>query len=345
MNGLSIVPSILKFLIEFNISRNNSKLKEQNDTDVKDKYKQKPQSSYDKIFKKFKLKNSEKLKRIIYFIFNLLSMMMQISIIPIVLATSYLMAFNWYLPVALVLVSLSSMRNYLEFAYFQTVNANSLNANLTLKQRLDLLLFKLSTNLRQTKINIDKSRHKIGLITNIWKIAIFLLFAHIFNNKFKFNSILAIVEKASNNSNFSSNYTSVLNLKSQPLYYIYPFILQLISTLICYLGASLAFKLRMNRFCFALPMTLTTPISLIIVLLICELNPVNYDSIDQIKQHFVCLNEGYFSNFLSWHLIVGILIWWVSHLWTTSRIWLNYEYLFNFTTIKRVSKNDLFLCL
>lgn len=335
MNGLSIVPSILKFLIEFNISRNNIKVKEQNEIDVEEKILQKQQSFIDKICKKLKLKSSENLKRIIQFVLNLLSMLMQISIIPIVLTTSYLMTSNWYLPVALILVSLSSIRNYIEFVYFQTINTNNLNSNISFKQRFDLFLFKLSKNLRQTKINIDKSRHKIGLITNIWKISIFLLFAHIYNNKFKFGSILTIAEKASNNSNLSLNNSLVLNLSGQPLYYIYPFIVQLVSTVICYLGASLAFKLRMNRFCFALPMTLTTPISLIIALLICELNP-NYVSIDQIKQHFVCSNQGYLTFFLRWHLIVGILVWWLSHLWTTSRIWLNYEYLFNFTTIKRV---------
>ena len=127
MNGLSIVPSILKFLIEFNISRNNIKVKEQNEIDVEEKIPQKQQSFIDKICKKLKLKSSENLKRIIQFVLNLLSMLMQISIIPIVLTTSYLMTSNWYLPVALILVSLSSIRNYIEFVYFQTINANNLN--------------------------------------------------------------------------------------------------------------------------------------------------------------------------------------------------------------------------
>ena len=162
------------------------------------------------------------------------------------------------------------------------------------------------------------------------------MFAHVFNTKFKFDSILSIVEnKSENKSNLTMNTTEGSNELNQPFYYVLPFVIQFLSAIICYLGSSLAFKLGMNRFCFALPMTLTTPATLVAVLLICELKPLNSEILEQYKKHLLCFNGGYFTNFTGWCLLIGILVWWTSHLWTTGPIWLNYRYLSNSSTIKR----------
>jgi hypothetical protein len=157
--------------------------------------------------------------------------------------------------------------------------------------------------------NVEQSRHKIGLVTNPLKIGLFFLFAHVYHSpKFKFNLMHDQLD-------------------------LFAFLIQLTSTLVCYLSASLAFKLRMHRFCFALPLTLITPISIILSVVICENNSENI-GLDDFRKGFICVTS-YLTNPFKWQLIVGVCLWWVSHIWTTSNIWSQFT-LDRFTTIKRV---------
>jgi hypothetical protein len=357
MNGISCIPSVLKFIIELIISL-SSKIpqrtiteKENDETEGSNTHKG---SSLQLVLNKLKQNNKKPLtnkrevfKRGFFSSVNFISMLMQVSIIPIVLTTSYLLATatSWYLPLAILLVSLSSIRNYLELNV-ESEAGETLAPKQTFKEKIKSFSRRFVASLKKSKRIIDKSRHKIGLITNIWKIAIFLLFAHIFNPKFKFESILSIghnnqTKNGSINENKNSSFslTTFASLsEASPLGYFIPFVIFLLSTVACYLASSLAYKLRMHRFCFSLPMTLTTPASLLAALLICELKePGNF-----LRPRFVCASDSYFSESIGWHLIIGMLVWWISHLWTTSSIWLKYELLFNFGTIKRVKNKRFF---
>ena len=138
--------------------------------------------------------------------------------------------------------------------------------------------------------SMEKSRHKIGLFTSLWQICVKCLFVFILRLEFKFDAAL-FVGSFKEYSHF------------------WPFLAQYAASILFYLSCSLAFKLRMHRVCFAFPLTLITPVSLAVALFLCHVN-----------SFFVCATIYSQSPFL-WHLILGVSLWWISHLWTTNSIW------------------------
>lgn len=274
MNALSIVPSLINLFVCSNASR----------------YK----NNFYYMIKSlvFKITGLRKLDKILILNLNLLVALMQLSALFIVIFSDFLpVEFRWQIPVALLLVSMSLFYNHFDFNTKKVYNSKFLN--------------RLVDFFKRSKKNIDLSRQKIGLFTNLWKIGIFFLFAYIFYPEVKLKPSL-----------FNSD-TSY----SEKLTYLTPFAIQLASSLICYLASSLAFKLRMSRFSFALPITLITPVATILACLICEFKKPNFQNADwfnEFTEHFICSTNFY--NF-KWHLTCGICLWWLSNLWTTSHIW------------------------
>lgn len=239
----------------------------------------------------FKLTGIRKRDQVLMFNMNLVAALMQISGILILIFSDFLDYSKWKTIVAIVLVSVSLFFNYFSF--------NSTNQS---RFKLKNLLI---DHLKRSKHNIDLTRQKIGLFTNPWKIGLIFLFCYIY-----------YPEK---NSKFWLFDRDLLSKDS--LVYVYPLIVQVVSSVICFLASSLAYKFRMNRFSFALPMTLVTPVSIVASVLICELkkpNLVENGWMDEFRSHFICT-----SKILSykWQLICGLCLWWVSNLWSSSHIW------------------------
>ena len=161
--------------------------------------------------------------------------------------------------------------------------------------------------MRDAKISIEKSRHKIGLFTNASKIILIVLFANLLKNQPVELDLTSI---------FTTEFN--LNLNLLKFSHIEPLLTHFLATIIFYYSCTLAFKLRMHNICFALPLTLTTPICLFLALFFCEMKTPN----NQIKDHFICSTNGYFQSDEFVHLIIGVFVWWLSHLWTSNRIWL-----------------------
>lgn len=196
---------------------------------------------------------------------------------------------GWSLPIGLILVSFGVLPNYI---------GNSNNSR-----------SRFLTTCRSIKKHIQKARHKISLFTSLWKAGIVMLVCQLFNPKF----------------NFKLDYFYRSDMK---LDYFIPFFIQLAASLVFYLACSLAFKLRMSRLSFALPLLLVTPLS---VLLLFVLSNLSSDWIDPFRYSFT------YSHKLAWFelpIIYGLVLWWISHLWTTRNIWKN-EYNSKETTIKR----------
>lgn len=99
-----------------------------------------------------------------------------------------------------------------------------------------------------------------------------------------------------------------------------PMVLQVVSTGLCYYFARLACKLCMQRFSFAVPLCLATPVSVGGIIAICHLQPEKTIIIEDFL-HWVCTGNGVERKWFIWHLGLGFGLWWVSQLWVTRYIW------------------------
>ena len=228
----------------------------------------------------------KKVKRIskitLYIVFTL----MQYSVFFIVLFSDF--ESDWKIPIGLILISISSNGNFLDLI------VNSYKDN-----KLSNVLHKID----RFKDNLKLSRHKIQVFSSLVNIGIIFLIAYIGNPKFM-----------SNNDLFNNKLNS-----DEKMWYFLPFIVQTISFLVCYVSCSLSLELRMSRISFALPLSLATPISLIISTVLCQSRDEEKDKLS-FKNQFMCAADYSLMPYV-WQLILGVCFWWLSSLWTTSHIW------------------------
>ena len=261
------------------------------------------------------LKLSRRNRIIITASLNIVSMIMQHSCLLIICLTGFVSSeLCWRTSVSLILISASSSRNYLSLHRF----ANSpLKAS---KSRLH----KLMSLLDSCKHSGDLSRHKIGLLTSLVKIGAHLIFAYIFFPH-------AFTRRDADTSPthvFASGWQVGVMLAHS------------IGSLVCYMCASFAFKLRMHRCSFALPISLVSPLTIAVALIVCECGFVLAD----ISRPFACDSGSAGMNMKSNYrdFLIGVCIWWLSHLWTTNHVWMRYKRRLIMTTIKRPFKAQYF---
>ena len=187
------------------------------------------------------------------FSLNILALLMQLSLLFIALFGGYSPVAQWQMPVALLLVSVSASAHF----------CKSLPV------------------LRKLCVDMNASRHKLGLFTSIYKVGITLLAARLYHPDLGFSSDI---------------FATLLWTNCWPL------VIQVGSSVALYLSCTLAFKLGMRRVCFTLPITCVTPVSLLVSALLC-------------RNLFEC------GRTCVWHVVVGICLWWLSHVWTTSSMW------------------------
>ncbi|XP_067667763.1 chitin synthase chs-2-like [Haliotis asinina] len=99
-----------------------------------------------------------------------------------------------------------------------------------------------------------------------------------------------------------------------------PLLLQIVSTGLCYYFARLACKLCMQRFSFAIPLSLATPVSVATIITVCYLRPERTELVKDFLT-FACTGHGPERKWLIWHLGLGFGLWWASQLWITRYIW------------------------
>ncbi|RNA42576.1 chitin synthase, partial [Brachionus plicatilis] len=114
-------------------------------------------------------------------------------------------------------------------------------------------------------------------------------------------------------------------VEDQPTYkdrwitYLAPMILQVVCSALCYYTGRLACKLCMQRLGFALPLTLVTPITLSVALIICKWFPESAVLSDDFV-YWTC-HEGYQTGSFKWQVICGLGFWWLSQLWIGGHVW------------------------
>jgi hypothetical protein len=114
-----------------------------------------------------------------------------------------------------------------------------------------------------------------------------------------------------------------------------PFLVHVLASITFYLSSSLAYKLRMIRGSFAMPLTLLTPLMFGISVLVCQYGVVSTAGggwLVWFPFDFVCESVSA----LEWFATCGLCLWWASHLWTTGHVWQQAPELdLKNTTIKR----------
>lgn len=113
--------------------------------------------------------------------------------------------------------------------------------------------------------------------------------------------------------------TEEANPKDRWIIYLTPMILKVISDALCFYMGRLACKLCMQRICFALPITLVTPLALTILLLMCSVAPKSTVFIENFL-FWSCYAE-YAKESFKWQVICGLFLWWLSELWIGGHIW------------------------
>ncbi|CAF4051928.1 unnamed protein product [Adineta steineri] len=109
------------------------------------------------------------------------------------------------------------------------------------------------------------------------------------------------------------------NPKDRWIYYLAPMILKIISDALCFYMGRLACKLCMQRICFALPITLVTPLALTILLVMCSVAPQTTVFVENFL--FWSCYADYAKDSFRWQVICGLVLWWLSELWIGGHIW------------------------
>ncbi|CAF0924460.1 unnamed protein product [Rotaria sordida] len=109
------------------------------------------------------------------------------------------------------------------------------------------------------------------------------------------------------------------NPKDRWIIYLTPMILKILSDMLCFYMGRLACKLCMQRICFALPITLVTPLALTILLVMCSVAPQSTVFIENFL--FWSCYADYAKESFKWQVICGLFLWWLSELWIGGHIW------------------------
>ena len=149
---------------------------------------------------------------------------------------------------------------------------------------------------------LEVQRQKTAMISSIFKIGILLIFSYVFNEGFHLDLITF-------GSTDVGEKLTVMNYA--------PLVLNITSGIIGYFIASLACKLRMQKFGFSLPLLLATPVTIIILVCQCHLDFLNSKSYfwlcpDGIKTETV--NASY------WQFMLCFAVW-LSQMITAGHIW------------------------
>lgn len=143
----------------------------------------------------------------------------------------------WSIPASLFLISLKHWENYVD--------------KHTRLGKLGPIVLRLAKD-------IKKTRTKIYLMVSFWKICVtFLMMIAFLSMEVDTNDLFRFDPKDCANTTIS--YTQIPSIR---LDWVFIWIVNMVAALICYFCARTAIKIQMQRFSFAVPLTLATPCKL-----------------------------------------------------------------------------------
>ncbi len=225
-----------------------------------------------------------------YHLFNSMTVLMQFSVLIITSLNDdnlFNQINNWILPVSLALISLSQSKDYIQ-SLLNLLNSKVKN--------------KYINHLKLSLDNLHSTRYKLGLFVHLYKIGLTFLVYYLYNQEFYFSF-----------HNLIKNKNSI---------YLTTCCIQISSFLVYFWSSSLAYKLKMHRWSYFLPLMLITPITILLSVVLCD-QSVKITGFDYFKNYYLCTSFSFTVNPFRWQLIVGILVWWSSNMWMFNFIWNN----------------------
>ena len=199
----------------------------------------------------------------------------------------------WQIPLAMVLVSVKWWENFID-----TRNDNRMRQ------------LKNSIAMGRAKLNLLLSA--VGIITIVgWAYLVDWIMGEALEN---FPGVLVPDAQGIEDFDYGSNYAQLI--VDRYVTTIAPALVQIASCLVCYYCGSLACKLLMQRFSFALPLYLATPLTGLVIYLQCQGHIAQFPTGAGLRFEYVCYcwEDSY------WFLLCGA-VWWLTMLWTAAHVW------------------------
>ncbi|XP_050482557.1 chitin synthase chs-2-like isoform X1 [Bombus huntii] len=215
---------------------------------------------------------------------------------------------TWILPISLLLSSSRWWYNYV------THNSYCGFINLLAKNKIDL---SNNCNVLQGYIALWRCLIFISstiVISTFKEIHIQEFFEFLGQNEYNIELI-----KLSNKDNIID---TIIDTTSAPLY---TFLLQIFCAFVIYQVAIIAYKTQMHKFGFALPISLITPGTILLIMIFCVSREEDSCAFHNLIPDYLFLNTPKYNSMteflLNWHIWCWI-IWWLSQIWITVQIWL-----------------------
>ena len=140
------------------------------------------------------------------------------------------------------------------------------------------------------------------------------------------NETMIYLKRMKRQGNFDDELLNSLNGENREvdardrwIFYLAPMFIKILSDGLCFYMGRLACKLCMQRICFALPITLVTPLALTILLVMCSVAPKSTVFIENFL--FWSCYADYAGESFKWQVVCGLILWWLSELWIGGHIW------------------------
>ncbi|KAK1127233.1 hypothetical protein K0M31_003777 [Melipona bicolor] len=214
---------------------------------------------------------------------------------------------TWILPISLLLASSRWWYNYIShYSYCGFIN-------LLAKNKTDLLN---NCHVLQGYIALWKCLIFISstiMILTFKKIHIQEVFEFIWQSEYN----IELIEMSNNKIIDTITDTSYISLFS--------FLLQVFCALLMYQAAKFAYQTQMHKFGFALPISLITPGTILLIMIFCALRKENSCILHDLIPDYLFFNAPKYDNItgflLNWRIWCWIM-WWLSQIWITVQLWL-----------------------
>ncbi|CAH1785466.1 unnamed protein product [Owenia fusiformis] len=224
----------------------------------------------------------------------------------------------WPIPVALFLVSIGWWENFIKLKVSSTG--------------------KLGNMLSKIKIDIRRCRSKLYAVASLWKIAVTLggmmgviHYDMATNGGLEFHQWFIFGNHEATCKGLSINGTGGASVGDIPnMYWLWAaiWLVQFSSSFVCYFAAKTASKLLMQEISVALPLLLSTPLTIILIVLGCEQWKRAPNFLQEFMPAFVfrhCSPLMSFSELFNLArgdgMVMVMIGWWLSQLWITRHIW------------------------
>ena len=210
----------------------------------------------------------------------------------------------WSVPLSLILISLGYWENYVDLAPHKGKKSEDLNRFLRVRRR----------------IRIDFGV-MLRLITSLWKMVVALVMTMVFATTVHGVSLETLFKLDTSNCDNTISHDDISSLE---LDWVWVWLINASSALVCYFGARTAAKILVQNISYALPLVLATPLAMVFLGLGCDFwneDPCKY--VPGLPSYVFFRCQARETDRYDWmeDQIWLIIVWTLSQFWLTWHIW------------------------